>query len=189
LLARTRGPLRAEALLVLAEFQHDDLAVPLLEEAVREAASHPALQALIHIRLAAAERFRKGFAGALDGTRAALVLADRIGDDVLRFKALAQLSWLGGMVGDAEAPAYRARALDVATASGDARLLREANALVWRMLIDSSSIDAARVTLEQEHREWQERDELFDAQVVWSSPGSNSGQGGGNARRPTPPAL
>jgi len=167
LLAGTRGPLRAEALLVLAEFQHDDLAVPLLEEAVREAASHPALQALIHIRLAAAERFRKGFAGALDGTRAALVLADRIGDDVLRFKALAQLSWLGGMVGDAEAPAYRARALDVATASGDARLLREANALVWRMLIDSSSIDAARVTLEQEHREWQERDELFDAQVVW----------------------
>jgi DNA-binding CsgD family transcriptional regulator len=167
LLAGTRGPLRAEALLVLAEFQHDDLAVPLLEEAVGEAASHPALQALIHIRLAAAERFRKGFAGALDGTRAALVLADRIGDDVLRFKALAQLSWLGGMVGDEEAPAYRARALDVATASGDARLLREANALVWRMLIDSSSIDAARVTLEQEHREWQERDELFDAQVVW----------------------
>jgi DNA-binding CsgD family transcriptional regulator len=168
LLAGTRGgPLRAEALLVLAEFQHDDLAVPLLEEAVREAASHPALQALIHIRLAAAERFRKGFAGALEGTRAALVLADRIGDDGLRFKALAQLSWLGGMVGDAEAPAYRARALDVATASGDARLLREANALVWRMLIDSSSIDAARVTLEQEHREWQDRDELFDAQVVW----------------------
>jgi DNA-binding CsgD family transcriptional regulator len=167
LLAGTRGPLRAEALLVLAEFQHDDLAVPLLEEAVREAASHPELQALIHIRLAAAERFRKGFAGALDGTRAALALADRIGDDALRFKALAQLSWLGGMVGDAEAPAYRARALDVATASGDAHLLREANALMWRMLIDSGSIEAARATLEHEHREWQERDELFDAQVLW----------------------
>src|SRR5256886_4669558 len=71
------------------------------------------------------------------------------------------------MVGDAEAPAYRARAVDVATASGDGGLLREANALVWRMLIDSSSIDAAGVTLEQEQREWQERDELFDAQVVW----------------------
>src|ERR671927_25471 len=106
------------------------------------------------VRRAAAERFRKGFAGALEGTRAALVLADRIDDDVLRFKALAQLSWLGGMVGDAETPAYRERALDVATASGDARMLREANALMWRMLIDSSSIDAARVTLEQEHREW-----------------------------------
>jgi DNA-binding CsgD family transcriptional regulator len=167
LLAGTRGPLRAEALLVRAEFEHDDLAVPLLEEAVREAASHPPLQALIHIRLAAAERFRKGFAGALDGTRAALALADRVDDDVLRFKALAQMSWLGGMVGDAEAPAYRERALDVATASGDTRMLREANALMWRMLIDSGSIDAARATLEHEHREWQERDELFDAQVLW----------------------
>jgi DNA-binding CsgD family transcriptional regulator len=167
LLAGTRGPLRAEALLVRAEFEHDDLAVPLLEEAVREAASHPPLQALIHIRLAAAERFRKGFAGALDGTRAALALADRVDDDVLRFKALAQMSWLGGMVGDAEAPAYRERALDVATASGDALMLREANALMWRMLIDSGSIDAARATLEHEHREWQERDELFDAQVLW----------------------
>jgi DNA-binding CsgD family transcriptional regulator len=167
LLAGTRGPLRAEALVLLAEFHHDNLAVPLLEEAVREAASHPRLEALIHIRLAAAERFRKGFASARDGTRAALLLADRIADDVLRFKALAQLSWLGGMVGDAKTPAYRARALDLATASGDARLLREANALVWGMLIDASSIDAARVRLEQEHREWQERDELFDAQVLW----------------------
>jgi DNA-binding CsgD family transcriptional regulator len=167
LLAGTRGPLRAEALVLLAEFRHDNLAVPVLEEALRHAVSSPRLQALIQIRLAAAERFRKGFAGALEGTRAALVLADRIGDDGLRFKALAQLSWLGGMVGDAEAPAYRARALEVATASGDARLLREANALAWRMFIDSSGTEAARVTLEQEHRRWQERDELFDAQVVW----------------------
>jgi DNA-binding CsgD family transcriptional regulator len=167
LLAGTRGPLRAEALVLLAEFHHDNLAVPVLEEALRHAASSPRLQALIHIRLAAAERFRKGFASARDDTRAALVLADRIDDDVLRFKALAQLSWLGGMVGDAKTPAYRARALDLATSSGDARLLREANALVWGMLIDASSIDAARVRLEQEHREWQERDELFDAQVLW----------------------
>src|SRR5439155_23611288 len=155
------GPVRAEALLLPAEFEHDDLAVPVLEEALRHAASSPRLQALIHIRLAAAERFRKGFASARDGTRAALVLADRIDDDVLRFKALAQLSWLGGMVGDAKTPAYRARALDLATASGDTRLLREANALVWGMLIDASSIDAARVGLERQHREWQERDELF----------------------------
>jgi DNA-binding CsgD family transcriptional regulator len=161
------GPVRAEALVLLAEFHHDNLAVPVLEEALRHAASAPRLQALIRIRLAAAERFRKGFASARDGTRAALVLADRIDDDVLRFKALAQLSWLGGMVGDPKTPAYRERALDLATASGDARLLREANVLVWGMLIDTSSIDAARVRLEREHRTWQERDELFDAQALW----------------------
>ncbi len=64
-----RGGRRAAArrsLLLLAEFKHDDLAVPVLEEALREASSHAALQALIHIRLAWAERFRKGFAAALD---------------------------------------------------------------------------------------------------------------------------
>jgi DNA-binding CsgD family transcriptional regulator len=161
------GPVRAEALLLLAEFHHDNLAVPVLEEALRNAVSSPRLQALIQIRLAAAERFRKGFASARDGTRAALVLADRIDDDVLRFKALTQLSWLGGMVGDSKTAAYRERALDLASVSGEARLLREANAPVWGMLIDASSIDAARVRLEQEHREWQDRDELFDAQVLW----------------------
>ena len=105
------GPLRAEALLLLAEFEHDDLAVPVLAEALREAASHPALQARIHTRLAWAERFRKGFAAALEDTRVALELADRLDDDDLRFEALVQLHGLGGMVGDAETSAYAARAL------------------------------------------------------------------------------
>ena len=85
------GPLRAEALLLLAEFEHDDLAVPVLAEALREASSQPALQARIHIRLAWAERFRSSFAAALEGTRAALELADRLDDDVLRFEALMNL--------------------------------------------------------------------------------------------------
>ena len=61
------GSLRAEALLLLARFEHDDLAVSVLAEALREASSHPALQAVIHIRLAWAERFRKGFRGGARG--------------------------------------------------------------------------------------------------------------------------
>jgi DNA-binding CsgD family transcriptional regulator len=170
LLARTeRGLRRAEALLLRADFEHDDLAVPVLEEALREASSNPALQAAIHIRLAWAERFRKGFAPALESTRVALELADRVHDDVLRFEALAQLNLLGGMVGDADTPVYAERARDLATACGDARLLREANVLgVPWMLIDSGSVDARRATLEREYREWRERDELFAAQVLWS---------------------
>ena len=61
LLAETEaGPLRAEALLLLAEFEHDDLAVPVLEEALREAWSNPALQAAIHIRLAAGGALQEG---------------------------------------------------------------------------------------------------------------------------------
>jgi len=166
LLAETEtGPLRAEILLLLAEFEHDDLAVPFLAEALREASSHPTLQSRIHLRLAWAERFRKGFATALEGTRVALELADRLDDDVLRFEALVRLHTLGGMVGDAETPAYAARARDIATAAGDACMLREANVLVSAMLFDSGNLDAARAILEREYREWQQRDELFSAQV------------------------
>jgi hypothetical protein len=35
------------------------------------------------------------------------------------------------------------------------------------MLSDSGSIDERRAVLEREYREWQERDELFSAQVLW----------------------
>ena len=146
LLAETEaGPLRAEALLLLAEFEHDDLAVPVLEEAAaRGVVATRRFRPRIHIRLAWAERFRKGFPTAVEGTRTALELADRLDDDVLRFEALAQLHLLGGMVGDVETPAYAERAHDLATAAGDARLLREANVLVSGMLSDSGSLDARR---------------------------------------------
>jgi hypothetical protein len=70
-------------------------------------------------------------------------------------------------VGDAETPAYALRARDLATATGDARLVRKGNVLVSAMLFDSGSIDARRAVLEREYREWQERDELFSAQVLW----------------------
>jgi DNA-binding CsgD family transcriptional regulator len=168
LLAGTEsGPLRAEALLLLAEFEHDDLAVPVLAEALREASSHAALEARIRVRLAWAERFRKGFVAALEGTRAALELADRLDDDVLRFEALVQLHTLGSMVGDSETQAYAARARELATAADDARLLREANALGVGWIVHSGSIDARRGMLEHEYRDWSERDELFGAHVLW----------------------
>ena len=163
--------------------------MPVLEEALREATSHPALEARIHIRLAWAARFRKGFAAAFEGTRAALELADHLDDDVLRFEALAQLHVLGAMVGEVESPAYAARMHHLATAVGDARMLREANVLVSGMLSDSGGIDARRAILERAYREWQERDELFSAGVFWSSHGSSCGPGAGSSRRTTPHAL
>jgi DNA-binding CsgD family transcriptional regulator len=168
LLAETEaGPLRAEALLLLAEFEHDDLAVPVLAEALREASSDQALRARIRVRLAFAERFRKGFAAALEGTRAALELADRLRDDVVRFEALVQLHMLGSMVGDAETPTYARRAHALATAVGDPGLVRNANILVAGMLFDSGDIAQRRAVLEEEYRKWQERDELFCAGVLW----------------------
>lgn len=167
LVAAESGAVRAEALLLLAEFEHDDLAVPVLTEALREASSDPGLQARIHIRLAFAERFRKGFAAALAGTRSALELAERLDDDFLRFDSLTQLHMLGTMVGDPETPSYGMRARELAIAAGDPRLLREANTLGAGMLFGSGDIDERCAVLEHEYQEWQERDELFSAEVLW----------------------
>src|SRR5439155_1575359 len=55
------GSLRAEALVLLAELESVDRSVALLEEALREATSRPALQSVIQTRLAWATRFRNGY--------------------------------------------------------------------------------------------------------------------------------
>jgi DNA-binding CsgD family transcriptional regulator len=161
------GPLRAETLLLLARFEHDDLAVPVLQEALREAASDPRLQTLIRIRLAWAERFRKGFAAAYEGSRAAFELADHLDDDLLRFEAIVQLHTLGGRVGDPETATYAEQARALATKAGDPRPFRAASLLVAGKLADTGSTDAARALLEHEYQEWHERDELFSAEVLW----------------------
>jgi DNA-binding CsgD family transcriptional regulator len=161
------GSLRAEVLILLAELEIDDPAVPLLEDALREAAERPALQATIHIRLAESSRFRRGFAGALEDARRALALADDLDDDALRLDALGVVVWLGGMVGDADTVAHAARARELATAAGDPNLVKEANALAGVMLLKSGSLDAARGLLEREYEGWRERDELFSASILW----------------------
>jgi DNA-binding CsgD family transcriptional regulator len=160
------GALRAEALVLLAEFEVDDLAVPLLEEALGEAAARPALQALVHIRLARARRFRKGFAAALEDARAALGLAEGL-EGALQCEALSVLTVLGLAVGDADAPTHAARAHEVATAVGDPDLLKEANTLLAAVRLGRGDVDEARVLLEREYHAWRERDEPFSADVLW----------------------
>ena len=160
------GPLRAEALVLLAELESVDRAVALLEEALREAASRPALQSVIHSRLAWAARFKKGFVGALAHAHAALELADDLDDHALRIGALTVLGSLGAIVGDAEAGAHAARAHELATALGDPDLLKEATTAVGAVLVSSVSIEPARALLEREYQEWHERDEPWTAQVL-----------------------
>ena len=101
----------------------------------------PGASGAIHLRLARAERFRKGFPAALEGTRVALELADRLDDDVLRFDA-ARAAPLPRQHGRRRRDAgVCERAHELATATGDARLLRKANVLVSGMLFDSGDID------------------------------------------------
>jgi DNA-binding CsgD family transcriptional regulator len=159
------GALRAEALLLLAELESLDRAVALLEEALRLATSRPALQAVIHCRLAWSARFQKGFDGAFEHARASLALAEEVGDDKLRVEALAMMTFLGSAVGDREAPAYAARAHDIAVGTSDAGLLRTARfALVEKI----ESFDRARALLEREYEECRERDDLSAAQALHS---------------------
>jgi DNA-binding CsgD family transcriptional regulator len=159
------GGVRAEALFLLAELESLDRGIALLEEALSEAASRPALQAAIQCRLAWTARFRKGFDGALEHARASLQLADMVGDDALRIDALEMLVFLGSAVGDPETTAHARRAHDIALATGDAGLLHRAQ-LLQLETTELKDPGAARALLEREYEESRERDDLSAAKTL-----------------------
>ncbi len=117
-----KGALRAESLIVLADLESIDGSIALLEDALREAESSPLLQADIQIRLASAIRFREGFVKAHERAGAALELAELLDDDSLRVRALTVLADLGAAIGDEEAQAQAAIAIELAGESGQPRL-------------------------------------------------------------------
>jgi DNA-binding CsgD family transcriptional regulator len=162
------GSHRAEALLLLAEFEHDDLAVPVLEKALREPALEPSLEVCVLLTLAWAKRFRKSFTAAAESTREALDLADRIDDDLLRFDALAQLVILGSMVGDPDLPTHAERARRLAADADDEHMVREANLLLAETIELGGDVGQARAILEIEYRKWQDRHEPFSADAASS---------------------
>jgi DNA-binding CsgD family transcriptional regulator len=165
LLARVgRGPLRAEALVVLAELEGLDRAVTLLEEALDDA--EPALQSVIQCRLAWVSRFTQGFVGAFDHARAALALADRVEDDTLRVPALTMMAFLGYAVGDPRAQTYAQRAHDIAVATGDSQLLQKGRLALFECIAPLRDQDAARTLLEQVYEECRERDDLLAAEAL-----------------------
>jgi DNA-binding CsgD family transcriptional regulator len=161
------GALRAEALVLLAELESVDRGVVLLEEALAEAASRPALQSLVHCRLAWATRFRTGYVRALEHARAAYELADGLGDDELRERAEAVQAALAWIAGEAERPELPARPHDFATAVGGAQLVQEATFAVVSTLACSNRRDEALALLEREQEEWRERDEPRSARALW----------------------
>jgi DNA-binding CsgD family transcriptional regulator len=158
---------RPEALFLLAGLESLDRGIALLEEALREASSRPALQAAIQCRLAWTVRFTKGFDGALEHARASLDLADAVGDDALRIEALGMMVFCGSAVGDPETRAHAKRAHDIALATGDAGLLRKAQ-LLQLETIEKKDHGAARALLERAYEESRERDDLSAAQALHS---------------------
>ena len=159
--------LRAEALVLLAELESVDRGVVLLEEALAEAGSRPALQSVIHCRLAWATRFRKGYVRALEHATAAVELADGLGDSELRERGQAVQAVLGWIAGDPDRPPLPARPHDFATAVGGPQLVQEATFAVVSTLVGSNRRDEALSLLVHEHDEWRERDEPRSARALW----------------------
>jgi DNA-binding CsgD family transcriptional regulator/DNA-binding transcriptional ArsR family regulator len=158
------GSIRAEALVLLAELESFDHGRTLLEAALRETASSPALQSMIHCRLAWARRYKEGF----EHARAALELAEELDDDVLRARARSVHAILGWFAGDAEASDdLPARARDFPSAVGGDQLVREATLAVVNTFAPSSKRAEARALLEREHQQWRERDEPRSARALW----------------------
>jgi DNA-binding CsgD family transcriptional regulator len=164
LLAETRaGSVRAEALVLLAELESERDSVLVLEEALREAASRPALQSVIHCRLAWVSP-KAGF----DHARKALELADELDDDLLRGQARAMQAILGWFAGEAEAPEdLPVRVRDFPSAVGGELLVREATLAVVNTLAPFPKREDARTLLEHEYHEWRERDEPRSARALW----------------------
>jgi DNA-binding CsgD family transcriptional regulator len=160
---RRAGSLRAEALVLLAELESERRSVLLLEEALREAASSPALQSAIHCRLAWTSS-KPGF----DHARRALELADELDDDQLRGQARAMQAILSWFAGEAEASEdLPARVRDFPSAVGGELLVREATLAVVNTLAPAPKRDEARALLEREYEEWRERDEPRSSRALW----------------------
>jgi DNA-binding CsgD family transcriptional regulator len=162
--AETDTPsVRAESLVLLAEIESERDSHALLEDALREAASLPALQSVIHCRLAWASP-RQGSHHA----ESALELAEQLEDDVLRERATAMLAVLAWFAGEGKAPEdLPERVRDFPSAVGGELLVREATLAVVNTLAPSSGRSRARALLERDYLEWQERDEPRSARALW----------------------
>ncbi len=164
LLAETEiGSLRPDTLVLLAELERGERSVALLEEALREATSRPALQSAIHCRLAWAKR-----EDGVEHARAALELADEVDDDALRGHARAVQAVLAWFAGETHAPEdLLRRARDFANAVGGEHLVREATQAIVNTFAPSSRRGEARTLFEHEFEVWRERDEPRAARASW----------------------
>jgi len=161
------GPRRAEVLVLLAEFEIDELAVPLLEQALAEAEAQPDLHLRIRIRLAHSRRFTIGWATAFADTCAGVAVAEELDDDALRVLALSTTAFLGRAVSPPEALVYAARAREVSAQAGDTDSLQLSAWALGQVLLDCGEYDAARESLERDYEVWRERDERFAASLLW----------------------
>jgi DNA-binding CsgD family transcriptional regulator len=163
------GPARAEALLLASEFEASATALALLEEALREAAGSPRLQAAIHARLA-----EEGYFGVRDRVSfvdrhagACLQIAEELDDDALRARALSILAFDRLARGRDGAVAVAERAFLLAERLDDRKLRRRTAVTVAHVLAWIGPTDRARRWIERRLADWAEHDELTHAELMW----------------------
>jgi DNA-binding CsgD family transcriptional regulator len=162
--APSSGAVRAEALMLLSELEGIERAAALLEEALVHAGARPDLQFAIECRLAWATRF----IGDARHTRAALALADQIGDETLRIRARAVEAVLAWFAGDVDAAAVLTSLTPHLTdALGAPRLVQEATQAIVNTLAPADTRGRAYSLLDADYREWCERDEPRAACALW----------------------
>lgn len=161
-----RGTDRAEILLEVASFEHDDLAVPVLEEALAEAEPETPLAVTIALRLARARRFRLGFDHALEGAREALASAERIGDVPLQIEALLDVAIFGRNVDAADAVARAEEASAAAAAAGEELMRLDAEVMVAALRAQRGESAAARPTLVACYEALRDVDEVMAAEAL-----------------------
>jgi DNA-binding CsgD family transcriptional regulator len=164
------GRQRAEVLILLSDVAHSadiERAIALRREALAEADAAPALQASIHQWLGSEVRRTDGWAAAEEHARSALELAQRLGDDALRARALATLGFLRFNAGEPDALEFVEQASALADAINEPRERLEAAFVLAHVLTWSGRLDRARALLEGLYRELSERDERRSADALW----------------------
>ena len=166
--SRAPGPQRAEVLVLLSEFEVDEQAVPLLEEALTEATGRPELHLEIRLLLAVCRRFTRGFGAGFEDAPSG---AGRCGGARRR-----RTAGLGAEHGGVPGPDWsRARGPRVCRGgAGDreperrSRAPKRSAAVLGQVLLDRGEYEAARAALERDYDYWRERDERFAAGLLWS---------------------
>jgi DNA-binding CsgD family transcriptional regulator len=162
------GPQRAEALALAAEVEGHYIrrAIDLQREALAEPGAQLALRASLHQQLSLNTRFREGLDVAEAHARAAVELAEEIGDDVLRAAALAGMALVRLNGGKEDSLELAEQAIELAAGMGkDARA--ETDFTVAHVLCWSGQLERARELLEDLYVYWLERDERNAAYALW----------------------
>ena len=161
------GADRAEALVLLAETEDMPHAVPLLKQALLEPGAPAALRASIHQLLSLDVRFQEGLEAAEVHARAAVDLAEQVGDRALRASALGGLALIQLNAGEPGALELAEQAYELVRGGDVSQAVADVAFPFAHVLLWSAHFDRARTLLESLHADWSERDERMAAYALW----------------------